>query len=541
MNNNLKFNDYYNKVLGCFVGKNIGGTLGAPFECYRGVYNVKFYMQDVSSPVPNDDVDLQLVWLRAVENVGHKLDTFTLAEYWNTYISSTVSEYGTGKNNFSAGILPPLCGRLRNINKDSNGAWIRTEIWACLCAANPELAALYAYYDASFDHSDEGVYAAVFVAVLQSCAFIETNIKKLIKIALSYVPEDCCVAKAALLALSEYEKKTDFFDLRKKMFLLAPTGFGLMGGYWKGTPEVPASPECPVQTKEPDVPDGIAGYDAPWHIGMIMAALLYGEDDFEKTVCLAVNCGEDTDCTAGTAASIWGILHGEKSIPEKWKKGCSEKIAMISLRYDQYLCPPKTVGELAYRVAKQAPEMLGAYHCDLLPEFFKKDADENFAGGYFEIIPQADLYCGKTLIDKARINSVSELMAEHKNTVRKRFDLYEVAVEYDSSFVKISEGAEKTLKLKFYNLLFTPQYLTVRLLGVPEGWVVKGGAEFCAGLEHWHGSTNSNDRLLTIIPGSVNKASVTVVMEISSLGRGTKNYLPLTFINGSCIELDKNN
>lgn len=66
----IQFNDYKDKVLGCLYGKNIGGTLGAPFECYRGVHDVNFYTQDTSKPIPNDDVDLQLVWLRAVEMEG---------------------------------------------------------------------------------------------------------------------------------------------------------------------------------------------------------------------------------------------------------------------------------------------------------------------------------------------------------------------------------------------------------------------------------------------------------------------------------------
>ena len=143
----IQFNDYKDKVLGCLYGKNIGGTLGAPFECYRGVHDVNFYTQDTSKPIPNDDVDLQLVWLRAVEMEGKKLDAQVLAEYWSTYISASLAEYGTGKNNFRMGIRPPLSGHLRNRNRDSNGAWIRTEIWACLAAGHPDVAARFALED----------------------------------------------------------------------------------------------------------------------------------------------------------------------------------------------------------------------------------------------------------------------------------------------------------------------------------------------------------------------------------------------------------
>ena len=100
----LNFKEYEDKVKGCFLGKNIGGTLGAPFECFRGVYDVDFFMQDVSHPVPNDDVDLQLVWLAAVEHECKNIDSHVLAQYWENYVSAVISEYGTGKNNYQMGL-----------------------------------------------------------------------------------------------------------------------------------------------------------------------------------------------------------------------------------------------------------------------------------------------------------------------------------------------------------------------------------------------------------------------------------------------------
>ena len=48
----LTFKEYRDKVYGCYMGKTIGGTLGAPFECYRGVYDIDFYVQDTSVPFP---------------------------------------------------------------------------------------------------------------------------------------------------------------------------------------------------------------------------------------------------------------------------------------------------------------------------------------------------------------------------------------------------------------------------------------------------------------------------------------------------------
>jgi hypothetical protein len=52
---------------------------------------------------------------------------------------------------------------------------------------------------------------------------------------------------------------------------------------------------------------------------IVAAALLWGEDDYTKTVCSAVIPGFDTDCNGATAGSIFGILHGIGSIGNEWK------------------------------------------------------------------------------------------------------------------------------------------------------------------------------------------------------------------------------
>lgn len=95
----MNIKEYKNKVRGCWLGKNIGGTLGAPFECIRGVFDLTDYTQVLKDgAVPNDDLDLQLVWLNAAEKYGKNVDSKILAEYWLSYVVANWSEYGAGKN-----------------------------------------------------------------------------------------------------------------------------------------------------------------------------------------------------------------------------------------------------------------------------------------------------------------------------------------------------------------------------------------------------------------------------------------------------------
>lgn len=80
--------------------------------------------------------------------------------------------------------------------------------------------------------------------------------------------------------------------------------------------------------------------------------------------------------------------------------------------------------------------------------------------------------------------------------------------------------------LTFVNNLYTPQYLKLRYLGIPETWEVKGGKEQCVGLEHWHGSSNVNSIDFTFTPHGPYTAKTEIVLEISVNGRGEKMYVP---------------
>ena len=71
----LSAKDYYNKTMGCWLGKTIGGTLGEPMEWRRQKNDVSFYWQKLDgSPRPNDDLDIQLIWLNALEEYGIDID-----------------------------------------------------------------------------------------------------------------------------------------------------------------------------------------------------------------------------------------------------------------------------------------------------------------------------------------------------------------------------------------------------------------------------------------------------------------------------------
>ena len=56
-------NNYYDKILGCWLGKCLGGNIGQAYEGMKQRMPIKFTREFVEKAIPNDDLDLQILWL----------------------------------------------------------------------------------------------------------------------------------------------------------------------------------------------------------------------------------------------------------------------------------------------------------------------------------------------------------------------------------------------------------------------------------------------------------------------------------------------
>lgn len=338
--------EYLSRVSGCWLGKNIGGTLGMPMEWERRLNDVTYYTHDITGdPLPNDDLDIQILWLLAMEEHGIDVDAKTLGAFFNQYMIFTHAEYGTAKTNLRAGLQPPVTGTFNNRFKDSCGAYIRADIWACLYPGHPAMAAKYAFEDAIVDHGDgEGVYAEVFVAAMESAAFVCRDVRELIRIGLTYIPQDCAVARVIREAVATFDSGITFEESRE---LILSKYIGHIEWH-------PISEE----DERKGYGEGPMGWDVPSNIMIIIYSLLTGmresepQMQVERSMCTAVNYGEDTDCTAGTIAALYGLMYGEGVFAEKWTRPIGKKLVTISINpFLMYGRIPTTVDEMTGRVA----------------------------------------------------------------------------------------------------------------------------------------------------------------------------------------------
>lgn len=511
----LSIKEIKEKMLGCWLGKNIGGTLGSPFECCRGLNDVNFYIQDLGAPIANDDLDLQLVWLNAVERNGKYVDASVLAEYWISFIDPNWSEYGAAKNNLKKGIVPPISGFLYNPNRNSCGAFIRSEIWSCLAPGNPNLAVRYMLEDAIIDHSEEGVYSAVFCAAVESAAFCENDINTLLQIGLSYIPQNCAVAKATRFVIESYKKGIDWKEVRKQLLIHFPATFGLILG-------------CTDKESAAELPRGELGFDAPSNIGFIILGLLYGEGDFGKSICLAVNCGEDADCTAATVGAVLGIINGEKNIPNKWKEPIGNKIITRFINSSDAGCTlPKTVEELTDRIICAIPEFLGQEYCKVCN------------GTGFEIL------CDETKLFKQNINYNNFYTVDFiTESEQRRFathyssPLFELWLDYgEPPYIKA--GKIYTITVRMKNNIRQHQWLKFKCITEPDSLILPN-KDFSFCLENDHGCIGKGEFSFKVkAPEKLEGEHYEFILDITSKGHPTRMFVPITFYNTPIPECDK--
>ncbi|MBC7328560.1 ADP-ribosylglycohydrolase family protein [bacterium] len=411
---------YLDKVLGCWYGKNAGGTLGGPWEKMWGMkepFKVEGYLNIQEGGIPNDDLEIQLVWLQALEERGLDITCRDLAEYWLDCIWYNPDEYGFHKTNLRLGLSPPVSGWFNNPAKDCMGSPIRSEIWACIAPGLPHIAAAYAWHDAVCDHAGgEGVFGEMYNAALESAAFLISDVNKLIEIGLSMIPPDCLTAKAIKTVCEAKAQGLSWLETRERLL------------------ERFYSPNAQF---------------APLNLGFQTIGLLYGED-FGDALCKAVSCGYDTDCNGATVGAILGIIYGANALPREWIAPLGNTISTnASWGGIRNIRIPQTVEELTERVAEICRKLLARYE-----NIISFSSEDDFSG-IFEL-------------DLINPQKARDIYTQSPNANKFVLTPLEVIIEYPCGPVIYSEQPTPII-VHFRNLQKEPLSIETRL-DLPPGF-----------------------------------------------------------------------
>ena len=233
--NKISSNEYYNRVLGSWIGRVAGDYVGIPCELKTYSYIkqkygiINYYPEPINLNNVNDDEMYEIVALIALEKYGIELSANNIAQEWLNLLSKREFIFTAEKiayNNLKSNITPPESGLHKNIYYDFIGAQMRADIWGLISPGCPNIAKEYARMDGSISHAGIGIEGEIFIAILISQAFFEENIEENINKAINYIP-----SKNVSLYTKMIKKAIEIFQLYPNNFKKARDI--LINKYWR--------------------------------------------------------------------------------------------------------------------------------------------------------------------------------------------------------------------------------------------------------------------------------------------------------------------
>ena len=312
------------KVHGAWTGRSIGCLLGKPVEGWRRdkMYGYlkelnrwplndffrydsatsdviqKYHLDDnqktfgdmVSAMPEDDDMNYTTTGLAIFQRYGNDFTPDDVASFWlsDIPILRTCTAERVAYRNFTILVDPPYSASYRNPYREWIGAQIRADLWGYAAAGNPELAAEFAWRDASVSHVKNGIYGEMWAAAMIAAAFCTDDILTIIRSGLQQIPVNCRLSDAIESVLEWREVEVDYDTAVYRVHEL-----------WD---EKRSHDWCHT------IPNAM----------IVTIGLLWGENDYAQSICKAVQSCFDTDCNGATTGSILGIIHGKNQLPSRW-------------------------------------------------------------------------------------------------------------------------------------------------------------------------------------------------------------------------------
>jgi ADP-ribosylglycohydrolase len=264
---------------------------GMDLSRFRFNFAGRIYADEIDGMPVDDDTNYVVLAQKVVEKYGRDFTPYDMSRAWLAYQGKDA--YCTAERvafcNFVKGYEPPASALYKNPYREWIGAQIRGDYFGYINPGNPELAAEMAWRDASISHVKNGIYGEMWAAAMIAVAATTEDREEIILGGLAEIPATSRLYESILSVMQCYRE-------------------GVSQG------------ECFEMIHQKYDEHTAHGWCHTISNAMIVAAsLLYGEGDFARSVCMAVETGFDTDCNGATLGSILGMAKGEAGIPDHWK------------------------------------------------------------------------------------------------------------------------------------------------------------------------------------------------------------------------------
>ena len=312
------------RVCGCMLGKTVEGVRTdelVPFlmetgnypmhryiyktdlndqmaQTYRYGFHSRDYVDQIDGMPADDDTNYTVLAQEVVEKYTRDFTSANMAQAWISY--QPKDAYCTAERvafcNFVKGYAPPQSAVYQNPYREWIGAQIRGDYFGYINPGDPKTAAEMAWRDASISHIKNGIYGEMFVAAMLAVAATTSDIRQILLGGLGEIPYTSRL----------YESVSQVMEWHQSGIAKEECFKRIHNAYDEYTEH---------------------GWCHTISNAMIVAAsLLYGEGDFGKSICMAVETGFDTDCNGATVGSVLGMVLGFDGIPLYWKAPFGDKL-----------------------------------------------------------------------------------------------------------------------------------------------------------------------------------------------------------------------
>ena len=251
------------------------------------------YTPSKMNGVPSDDdLNYTVLGLLILEEFGPDFTVEDVGAAWVKHLPFAFTAEGVALENLRNGVPAMEAGGLNNPCQNYIGADIRSDPWGYAAPGWPEKAAEFAWRDAMISHRRNGIFAAMYFSAAIAAAFAVDDPMEALHIGLEEIPSESITAREIRWALDLAPSIKGYKDA-------AALVEGRYPGLWKS--------------------------HSLQNNALTIWGLAVGGDDFTKVIGETVSMGQDNDCTAATAGSIFGAVYGKDAIPDHWTRNFNNK------------------------------------------------------------------------------------------------------------------------------------------------------------------------------------------------------------------------
>ncbi|MEI7728380.1 MAG: ADP-ribosylglycohydrolase family protein [Verrucomicrobiota bacterium] len=348
------------RIYGGWTGMLIGGIEGLPHEWKykeqpRDTLPEFTFLKNGARTDDDNDFEWTHLWFMAKEG-EIKLPYSRIVEIWKANMNSGIWVANKkARELMDQGVVPPATGTVaRNPHAWYNlSGQFCVESYGLIAPGMPQTAADIGLHYARIAVSEEPLQAAQYWTSLISLrAFHQGTVEEAMQLALAAVDPKSCMAEVVADACNVFHANADDWKAARRV----------LDDKWR------------KQRKWNDNSTPVNG-------AMTCLALLYGKDDFYRTLQYAMAMGHDADCNAATAGTVVGVRLGLKHIaalpqfkmPDRYVNKTRPQLpaeCKVSEQADTLLRIAERIilanggeritlgGQPGYRVKTQSPRML---------------------------------------------------------------------------------------------------------------------------------------------------------------------------------------